>query len=266
MNQSHEPVVHPLERRPHLSEPSTIPPQPPPVVIIRRQKPQPIQTYTLLGINILVFILDWLANGQLTYFGIKDNQLIVLGEYWRLVTPIFLHAGIPHLAVNAYSLYILGPSIELPFGQARFLAIYMLSGIAGAIASFALTPNPSIGASGAIFGLAGALIPFLFRNRRIFGEDRAKRQLFAILRVIALNLVIGFVAAGLIDNWGHLGGLACGLAASWFMTPVYKATPSPDGQQITLEDTTPPHRPWITALVAGWLLAAITFGIILLRR
>ena len=266
MNQSHEPVVHPLERRPHLSEPSTIPPQPLPVVITRPQMAQPILTYTLLGINILVFILDMALNGQLTDWGAKVNQLIAAGEYWRLVTPIFLHAGMLHVGVNAYSLYVLGPAIERPFGQARFLAIYMLSGIAGAIASFALTPNPSIGASGAIFGLAGGLIPFLFRNRRIFGEDRAKRQLFAILRVIALNLVIGFVAAGLIDNWCHLGGLACGLAASWLMTPVYKATRSPDGQQITVEDTTPPHRLWITALVAGWLLAAITFGIILLRR
>jgi rhomboid protease GluP len=236
-----------------------------PVVEMQPTPVQPILTYALLAINVIVFALDYLLGHRLIMLGAKDNTLIMNGQYWLFLTPIFLHAGLLHLGVNGYSLYILGPSIERPFGHARFLALYLLSGLAGTIASFALTPGPSIGASGAIFGLAGGLIPFLYRNRRVFGEERARQGLYAVLRVIVLNLLVGFLVTG-IDNWGHVGGLLGGLAASWFMAPVYEVHRSPDGQHITIEDSIPSYQPWIAAAALGWALAAIAFGLILLRR
>jgi rhomboid protease GluP len=253
-----------LERPPQRPEPQTLPPQPAPVVVMPPKAAQPILTYALLVINIIVFALDYLLNNRLIMLGAKNNNLILSGQYWLFLTPIFLHANLIHLGVNGYSLYILGPSIERPFGHARFLALYLLSGLAGTIASFALTPGPSIGASGAIFGLAGGLLPFLYRNRRIFGEERARQRLYAVLRVIVLNLLIGFFVAG-IDNWGHVGGLLGGLAASWFMAPVYEAHRAVDGQHIIIEESTPSYQPWIAAVALGWALAAIAFGLILLR-
>jgi rhomboid protease GluP len=261
MSQSSRPI-HPLERPQPQPEPA---PQPSPVVVMQPKPVQPILTYALLAINVIVFALDYLLGHRLIMLGAKNNTLIMNGQYWLFFTPIFLHAGLIHLGVNSYSLYILGPSIERPFGHARFLILYLLSGVAGTIASFALTPESSIGASGAIFGLAGGLMPFLFRNRQVFGEERSRRGMYQVLVVIILNLVIGFAVQG-IDNWGHVGGLLGGLAASWFMAPVYEVHRSPDGGQVTIEDTMPPQQPWIAAVALGWLLAAIALGLIMLRR
>jgi hypothetical protein len=86
-----------------------------------------------------------------------------------------------------------------------------------------------------------------------------------MLRVIAINLVFGFLAIG-IDNWNHLGGLFAGLAAAWFMTPVYEMQRSLDGQSVTVEDTTPAHQPWVAAFVLCCLLGMVTLGLIILRR
>ena len=179
-----------------------------------------------MGINILVFLADmglritgygFQGVGPLTLIGAKDNQAIVRGEYWRLITPLFLHGGILHLGLNRYFLYIVGRLVERAFGTARFLAIYLLSGIAGVVASFAFSHFDSIGASGALFGLVGAWVPLLYRNRHVLANTR--QQIRRIVQVIAINLLIG-LAPG-IDNWAHLGGLVSGLALGWFASPLY---------------------------------------------
>src|SRR5262245_57817063 len=92
-------------------------------------------------------------------FGMKSNAQIDSGEYWRLITPIFIHIGLLHLMFNSYALWIVGPQVEKLYGGARFLILYMATGVAGVLGSYWQHPNdPSAGASGAIFGLFGALL------------------------------------------------------------------------------------------------------------
>ena len=177
-------------------------------------------TWVILALNVLVWAMDVLvgpALGALTgsgqshmllYLGAKRNDLIVVGETWRLITPIFLHVGILHLAFNSYALYMIGPQIECFFGPQRFASIYLLSGVYGVLLSFALSDAPSAGASGAIFGLIGTQAAFFFRYRNAFG-DRGRRQLYGTMLVIAFNTVLTLTATG-IDIWGHIGGLGAG--------------------------------------------------------
>jgi rhomboid protease GluP len=177
----------------------------------------PVVTYGLIALNILIAGLLYLYSMQsgtsyeelLHQFGAKMNVNILQGEYWRFFTPVFLHANLVHLAINCYSLYAVGASVEKIFGKARFLAVYFTAGILGNLLSFAFSPNSSVGASGAIFGLLGALLyfglekPVLFK--RAFGYN--------VLVTIFINLVYGFSKSG-IDNYAHIGGLIGGFLAS----------------------------------------------------
>jgi rhomboid protease GluP len=167
-------------------------------------------TNVLIIINIVVYFVDQLllvATGSPVFFlqGAKINELILQGQYWRLTTPIFLHGGLVHLFVNTYSLYIIGPDVEAMFGRAKFLCIYIIAGILGNIASFAFCPNVSIGASGAIFGLLGALLYMSYTYRNIFSEA----YVINIIVMIIINLVYGFFHVE-IDNYAHIGGLIGG--------------------------------------------------------
>ena len=213
---------------------------------------KPRLTYILLGINILVFILDYFLDRQLTQLGAKINFLIVHGEYWRLISPVFLHADVMHLGFNSYFLYIIGPQVERSYGPVRFLAIYLLSGFAGAITSFALSPFPSIGASGALFGLIGALLPFYFHNRNVLVGTAARiRQ---ILFVIGINLVFGFAPGTNIDNWGHIGGLAGGLILAWFTAPRYDVRRDPMGIPTSVEDQSSVTLSFVFYAIAGMVM------------
>jgi rhomboid protease GluP len=102
--------------------------------------------------------------------GMKVNELIIHGQIWRLITPVLLHGSILHLGFNMYALYILGPGLERFYGHWRFLTLYLLAGFAGNVMSFIFSPNPSLGASTAIFGLLGAQGVFLYHNRGIYGR------------------------------------------------------------------------------------------------
>ncbi len=166
-------------------------------------------TEGLIVINVIMFLLTQLINllsgdGLLT-LGAKVNALIGLGEYWRLLTAMFLHASIMHLIFNMMALYILGRDIERFFGKKKFLIIYFISGLVGSGASFLLVPGTSVGASGAIFGLMGAnlylykLNPLVYK--RLYGSD--------LLILIGINLVLGLISPN-IDMAGHIGGLIAG--------------------------------------------------------
>jgi rhomboid protease GluP len=251
--------VHPLEREP----PS--PPKPLPVTPPRRRikvpQSKPVFTYLILGINVLVFLLDYVLFGQqLTMLGMKENQAIINGEYWRLVTPMFLHGGIIHLGLNSYFLYSVGPQIERFFGYWRFLAVYLLSGISGAVASFALNRHPSIGASGALFGLVGAMLPLLYRNRAIITDTR--RRIGSVVFVIVANLVIGLNP--LIDNWGHAGGLVAGLILGWFATPRYVVRAAL-GDLVRLEDESSSVVAWVATILFGAAVAGVTLLLVVQR-
>ena len=174
---------------------------------------KPIVTYSLIFICILVFILMYvLGNGStdnytLLVFGGNVDTLTKNGDYYRLFTSMFLHIGILHLLCNMYSLYIIGKEVENVFGKVKYLIIYLLSGIAGSILSLAFNHNTiCAGASGAIFGLLGALLYFGYYYRTYLGATLTR----SIIPVIVLNLIIGFTSSG-IDNAAHIGGLVGGI-------------------------------------------------------
>lgn len=176
-------------------------------------------TFTLIGIT-LVFYLGQIISAQLfgadlvLYFGAKYNPGIIAGQWWRFITPVFIHGGLLHFGVNMYSLYVIGPAVERFFTSKRFLLVYLLSGIGGVVLSFAMSDSLSVGASGAIFGLVGALGGFFYTHRKILNVANQLRHLIA---VTLLNLTLGLTPG--IDNWGHIGGLITGALLSWWLGP-----------------------------------------------
>lgn len=178
-------------------------------------------TYALLAINIGVFALMAIVSrgssepASLIAFGAKTNELLRSGEWFRLVTPIFIHAGLLHLLSNSYALWAVGPQVEKLYGSARFLLIYMLSGVGGVAGSFLgqviwRRPDvPSVGASGAIFGLFGVLAVFGYRYRHELPPAFRRALGAGVLPVIVVNLFIGF-SVPFIDNAAHIGGLITG--------------------------------------------------------
>jgi rhomboid protease GluP len=185
---------------------------------------RPIVVYTLLGVTVLAFLAQagtqfLLGYDLLAAVGVKANELIVGGQFWRLITPMFLHGSILHIGFNMYALYVLGPGLERYYGHGRFLALYMLAGFAGNVFSFMFTVEPSLGSSTAIFGLLGAQGVFLYRNRVLFGNV-AQRALMNIVLIAAINLVIGLQPG--IDNWGHIGGLIGGTLFAWYAGPLFQ--------------------------------------------
>lgn len=194
-------------------------------------------TVGLIAVTVVVFLAQLLGNALVggdivLYYGAKINANLAAGEAWRLVTPVFLHANLLHIGVNMYSLWALGPAVERFFGHARFLAVYLLSGIGGVLLSLVLSPDPSVGASGAIFGLLGALATFLYLHRATFGQLGAM-QLRQLVFVALINLAMGLTPG--IDNWGHVGGLIAGAALSWFLGPRFSTTLLPDGRPRLLD-------------------------------
>lgn len=184
---------------------------------------RPMLTYGLIAINILVYLalvlyenLSGISYGRLIIdYGAKVNSLILEGEYWRFITPLFLHGSLTHLLVNCYSLYILGSLVERLYGRSRFIVSYLVAGILGNLCSFLFVPGPSVGASGAIFGLMGILLYFGLEKpvqfKVYFGSS--------IITSILINLVYGFTSTG-IDNFAHMGGLIGGFLAIGILSNV----------------------------------------------
>ncbi|KAK1743945.1 rhomboid family protein [Skeletonema marinoi] len=187
-------------------------------------------TGKLFMLNILIFGLQtW--NPQLTSMGAKRSDLLLEGrQLYRLLTPVFLHGGIGHLMANSYSLKSMGLNVERAFGGQRFMATYLVSGIVGNVVSAIQSPNPAVGASGAIFGLVGAYYTFLSRNQDLFGYS-GQMQKNSILETIGMNLLLGMTNP-MIDNWGHIGGFIGGVGMAYLIGPklyVAKVPLSEDG-------------------------------------
>lgn len=203
---------------------------PPAAVRISLPAARPYLTYSILGLTISIYLLQLagkylLGVDLVAALGVKYNSLIRAGQVWRLLTPVFLHDssfpyGLLHIGFNMYALVIYGRGLEARFGHVRFALLYFLSGFAGNVLSFLMTPNPSLGASTAVFGLLAAEGMFVFQNRQLLGQ-RAGRALMSVLYIAAINLFIGFTSTG-IDNFGHLGGLLGGVLFTWFGGPRWK--------------------------------------------
>jgi len=185
----------------------------------------PYATYVILGVTIVIYLLQlagqYLIHADvLLYYGIKLGPAIRSGQLWRLITPVFLHASILHIAFNMYALFIFGRGLEMRYGHGRFLLLYFLSAYAGNVMSFLLTVDPSLGASTAIFGLISAEGVFIIQNRKLLGS-RVNRSLINLIYIAGVNLLIGFTTAS-VDNWGHIGGLLGGFIFAWFGGPRWK--------------------------------------------
>lgn len=172
----------------------------------------PVMTYILIAINIVIYIFGVFFTNYdvfLNVFSIHGPS-IRAGQYYRLLTGIFIHNGIFHILFNCYALYILGSQIESFFGKVKFTIIYLFSGLIGALFSMTFGGNyASVGASGAIFGLMGSLLYFGYYYRVYLGNV-VKSQ---IIPLIVTNLVIGLISPG-IDNYAHIGGLLGGMLIS----------------------------------------------------
>ncbi len=214
MNNNTEPERDPLEPAPE-------PQQEQPTISMRLIQGKSIVTWVLLTVTVVVYLLQLIS--QYRYgvdwplmYGAKYTPYIKMGEYWRLVTPIFLHSSVMHILCNMYALFTLGPSLEKYYGRLSFLRLYILTGIGGNVLSYILSPySVSVGASSALFGLIGAQAMFLYKNRRVIRNYRSLMQ--NIVFVVVINIFFGL--QGGIDNWAHLGGFVTGLLIGFFSGP-----------------------------------------------
>lgn len=237
-----------------------------------------IFTIVFIVANLFVFLLMWEASGMsssvlwggfpegvLLDFGAKKNYYIFYEhQYWRFVTPIFIHVNLPHILINMYSLWVIGPWVEKLYGSAKFVVFWVATGIAGVAASYLTViegahpgliasfliktgDDPSAGASGALFGLVGVLFVFGIKYRNELPEGFKRAFGTGMLPVILLNLGIGFVARGIIDNAAHVGGLLSGAAFAAVVS--YKRPGAPTGVTIA----------WRVLQVAALILVLVCF-------
>ena len=187
--------------------------------LIRRRRLLESPTIVLIALNTLVYLMmAWQGRSIFTFngglllkWGANSGALTSGGQWWRLLTSVFEHGGLLHIALNMWCLYSLGWLAELLFGRSRFTLLYLMCGIGGSLGSICWRGNGlSVGASGAIFGIAGALIPamLLHGNRQL--RALLKGQLTSIALFVGYNLAFGAALRG-VDNAAHVGGLLTGL-------------------------------------------------------
>jgi rhomboid protease GluP len=154
-------------------------------------------------------IMD-LSASTLFLFGAKEPNYIFHGEWWRLITAGFLHAGIIHIMMNSWGLYDLGAQAEEAFGAGKLIVIYVLSSVSGFLASSLFAPSLSVGASAGIFGLIGAMIAFGVNQRSSFGSYVKGAYTRTAVWALLISFLIPYT-----DNWAHMGGLAGGFVAAY---------------------------------------------------
>ena len=183
-------------------------------------------TYSIIILNLIVYIFSALFSRDLIDMNMQvlvdmgalyGPFTVLKGEWWRLFTAMFLHAGMTHLLMNMFSLYIIGRGAEMYFDTKSYLSIYLFSGLLGGLASLYMHPvSVGIGASGAIFGVFGALAGFFLAHReRIAAHSKAFMKDFAI--IIGINLVIGFSIPS-VDVSAHLAGLVVGFIGGFVLS------------------------------------------------
>lgn len=279
------PRRHPLEEAPRPA------PQPPRQrVTLHIPSVKPTATYILIAINVFIFVIRALSpawDESLFVWGANHQPDVLLrGEYYRLFTSMFLHAGIIdpfgryvftyalHILSNMYILFAVGSSLERLMGHARFLIVYLLGGLGGSVLSVLLgSPESySVGASGAVFAIVAGEFVYLYHHRQLLGEaGRARRS--SLIGFAVMNFMIGLIStlpgtAVSIDNWAHLGGMLGGLALAWFICPILVLRAYPDRPgEILGEDSNPLNkRLWIVSVYATVLVILVFVGVFLARR
>lgn len=215
---------HPRAEEPILITPSmlTAPAQRVPVDFERGMSLVPAFTLLLIVVNVAVFAWE-LSIGALAdassivAAGALVRDRVVAGEFWRAATAMFLHGGLDHLIGNVIVLYIVGMACEHVLGAARTAFVYFAAGLSGAALSLLMRPGPSVGASGAIFGVLASVVVVLHRYRDRF-HLRDKRIAY-VLAAWAGYQVLSGLATPFIDNFAHLGGIAGGTLATFMVEP-----------------------------------------------
>lgn len=182
---------------------------------------RPYVTFGLIAINVIIFILS-VIYGDPVYerFASNGEMIIKYHEYYRIITAGFLHANILHLALNMYSLYVIGSQMESFQGKAKYIVTYLFSLITASMLSALLNTGTSVGASGAIFGLMGSMLVFGYYYRVYLGGVMKSQ----IIPLILVNLLIGFTSGGIIDNYAHIGGLIGGILITLGVGVKYKSS------------------------------------------
>ena len=227
----------------------------------------PLVTYALLVVNLLVFGAAQRAGAAddpevLLDYGAMFSPLIADGQYWRLFTAMFLHADVPHILFNGLGLLLFGSLVERTYGHLRFAVIYVIAGLAGSVLSFGMNSIAiGAGASGAIFGVLGALGAFFAVQRNTIGK-RAWINLAAVAVMAGISLGYGLVTPR-IDNWAHLGGLIGGAAMGLALSPTLSPAAALGWQPEYLWKAPPLSRWWavpaaLTILAVGAAIGALT--------
>jgi rhomboid protease GluP len=186
---------------------------------LRQQSSSMAVTQAIFGINVAVFVAMALAGvslteptlGQLWNWGANYGPLTIGGQWWRLLTCVFVHIGIIHIAFNMWCLWNLGKLAESVYGHWTFGAVYLITGVAASVTSLAWNPGgTSAGASGAIFGIAGALVASFYLGEFSLPKAAVSGLLRSVLVFVGYNLVFGAMS-GHTDNAAHVGGLVSGL-------------------------------------------------------
>ncbi len=221
----------------------------------RRMRRLPPVTLGIIGVLVVVFVLEAMAGAlrserAIVAMGALVRAGVAAGEYWRLVSATLLHGGLDHLVGNSIALFILGMICEHAFGRGQFLVLYVLSGLGGSMVSLLTSAGPSVGASGAIFGLQGASI-VLFRQHRDRLLMRDRRIGFVLL-VWAIYTIGAGLMAPFVDNGAHIGGALTGALLARRLHPVVLSP-------LTLEQAASVRRRlWLVGAllaytVVGWL-------------
>ena len=226
---------------------------------------RPFVTWALLAANGAVWLATTVAGGSedpdvMLEFGALFGPYVAAGEYWRLFTAMFLHFGVAHLFFNSLALLIFAQIVERSYGHVRFVVIYLLTGLVGSIASFVFNPLAiAAGASGAIFGVLGALAAYFVAQRDMLGSF-GRRNLIGILILMGVQLFYGFGTEG-VDNWAHMGGLAAGFPIGLALAPRYRILRSPFGTPVGIADTNPmTGRWWVLPVAASFILVGYAVG------
>ena len=222
----------------------------------RRMRRLPRVTAGLIALLLFVYSVEIAFDAldtdhTIITFGALFRPAVAAGEYWRLLSATFLHGSFDHLVGNAVALFILGMLCEHAFGRRQFVVLYVASAVGGSLLSLLWNPGPSVGASGAIFGLQGAAIALFRRQRdRLLVRDR---RIGVVLIVWAIYTVLGGLTSAYIDNGAHIGGLATGWLVGRRLHPVVLEPMPPERERVLRRWL------WIVWLVlaytaAGWLV------------